>query len=212
MGFLSRKQAETAELLGGLIEPLLAADEELRGCVYATRPGRMSVKLYAIGVTDRRMIIREVDRKWRPTSDPPVSLTPDEVTVDNIFSDWCPLDARRQGPRDQVQRGRGGLPVHGARRHAARERARRFGAAVRSRHADRVPARLPNLNRNRRVSATAARGRRTSAPRRARRGRRRRPCSGSARRAARPRPTRPADTAGGTCTPTGSDWGPGSHR
>lgn len=87
MGFLSRKQAETAELLGGLIEPLLAADEELRGCVYATRPGRMSVKLYAIGVTDRRMIIREVDRKWRPTSDPPVSLTPDEVTVDNIFSD-----------------------------------------------------------------------------------------------------------------------------
>lgn len=87
MGFLARKQNETAELLRAQIDPLVGDDEDLRGCVYATRPGRMSVRLYSIGVTDRRLILREVDRKWRPTPDPPISLTHDEVTVGNIFSE-----------------------------------------------------------------------------------------------------------------------------
>lgn len=99
MGFLSRKQAETAELVRSHVAPLVAADESLVGCVYATRPGKMSVRLYSVGVTDRRLILREVDRKWRPTSDPPISLSADEITVGNIFSEgaeWTLSDKDQQ--------------------------------------------------------------------------------------------------------------------
>jgi hypothetical protein len=86
MGWMSDKQDQAAAMLRDVIEPSVPAGETLAGCVYGTKRGTFSAKLYALGVTDRHLVIQEVDRKWRPVGDAVVAA-PADVTVGNIFAD-----------------------------------------------------------------------------------------------------------------------------
>ena len=86
MGWMADKQAEAAAMLQALIEPLVPHGETLVGCVHATKRGRMSAKLFAVGVTDQHLILQEVDRKWKPDGTP-VIVTPGQIEVGNVFSE-----------------------------------------------------------------------------------------------------------------------------
>jgi hypothetical protein len=55
-----------AETVRPLLERLLEADEELRGVVAATQQKTFSGSLYAVGVTDRRLILQRLDRRLQP--------------------------------------------------------------------------------------------------------------------------------------------------
>lgn len=97
MGWMSDKQAEAADRLRAVIAPNVPTGETLVGCVHATRRSTFSAKLYALGVTDRHLLIQEVDRKWQPAG-APVVVAPQEVAVGNIFGEGATLSL---GSKDQ---------------------------------------------------------------------------------------------------------------
>jgi hypothetical protein len=86
MGWMADKQSEAALKLLGLIEPLVPVGDTLTGCVHAMKRGRLSAKLVAVGVTDRHLILQEVDRKWSPNGSPLIVAAAD-IEVGNIFSE-----------------------------------------------------------------------------------------------------------------------------
>lgn len=86
MGWMADKQGAAAALIQQAVEPSVPAGETLTGSVYATKASSFSSKLYALGVTERHLLIQEVDRKWRPVGQAVVA-TADEITVGNIFRD-----------------------------------------------------------------------------------------------------------------------------
>jgi hypothetical protein len=83
---MSDKQAETAELLRQVVAPHVPDGETLTGCVYANKKSSFSAKLFALGTTDRHLVIQEIDRKWKPAGEAVVA-TPADVEVGNIFSE-----------------------------------------------------------------------------------------------------------------------------
>ncbi len=86
MGFMANKWAETDALLKAAIAPNLGG-EQLVGCVHAIRQGKMSAKVFAIGITPEHLVIVEVDRKMRPGNDAPTKLKASEITVGNLFGE-----------------------------------------------------------------------------------------------------------------------------
>lgn len=90
MGWMANKWAETADRLNAAVAPHVGGDT-LVGCVHAMRQSKMSAKQFAIGVTDDRLVIVEVDRKLKPSNNAPVTLRREEITVGNIFSDGAAL-------------------------------------------------------------------------------------------------------------------------
>lgn len=98
MGWLADKWEQTNALLQEAIGPSIPPGESLVGCVHATRPSSFSSKQYALGVTDRHLLIQQVDRRMRPVGDAVVA-TADDLTVGNIFSDgamWTLSDKDQQ--------------------------------------------------------------------------------------------------------------------
>ena len=72
------------------LEPQLEQGETLRGVVAATYQKTFSGSLYAIGVTDRRLLLQPLDRKLQP-KEPPLSLTPEaiaEFQLDGAGEGW----------------------------------------------------------------------------------------------------------------------------
>jgi hypothetical protein len=67
-----------AETAGPLIEELLAPDESLRGVVAATQQKTFSGSLYAVGVTDRRLILQRLGRRLEPKGEPEL-VTPEAL-------------------------------------------------------------------------------------------------------------------------------------
>ena len=61
-----------AETVGPLLEAQLESSEALRGVVAATQQKTFSGSLYAVGVTDRRLILQRLGRRLEPKGEPEV--------------------------------------------------------------------------------------------------------------------------------------------
>jgi hypothetical protein len=66
---------EFATRVAPVLEPVLEPGETLQGIAAATLRKRFSGGLFAIGVTDRRLILQALDRRLGP-KEPPVLLPP----------------------------------------------------------------------------------------------------------------------------------------
>jgi hypothetical protein len=78
------------EVVRPLLCSLLGPDEELRGIIAATHQRTFSGSLYAIGVTDRRLVLQRLDRKLR-AKDPPRVITAETLAsadVDGAGGGW----------------------------------------------------------------------------------------------------------------------------
>lgn len=60
---------DPAELVLPVLHPLLAEGEELRGWCLATEQTTFSGHTTVLGITDRRLLLQAVDRKFRPKGD-----------------------------------------------------------------------------------------------------------------------------------------------
>jgi hypothetical protein len=60
------------------LESLLEPGEALQGVIAANRQRAFSGHLYAIGVTERRLILQPLDRRFEPDGEP-VSLAPEQI-------------------------------------------------------------------------------------------------------------------------------------
>lgn len=69
---------DVQEMLNAIFEPVLADGEALEGALVGSRSGFMNSKFVVVGVTGRRVIIQETDRKWGPKGEP-LSLTAEDV-------------------------------------------------------------------------------------------------------------------------------------
>lgn len=65
------------------LETALVPGEVLHGAMHATKKSSFSGKVFAVGVTDGRLILVELDRKFEPKS-APISLQPAEITKASI--------------------------------------------------------------------------------------------------------------------------------
>lgn len=64
--------ADIGEKLRPVLEPLLEEGERLEGMCVGSQSGFLSGKFVVIGVTDRRLIVQETDRKQRPKGEPTI--------------------------------------------------------------------------------------------------------------------------------------------
>ncbi len=64
------KKREADVRIQAAIEPFVTAGETLVGCLMATAKSSFSAKMFAIGVTDQRLIMALVDRKLEPKGEP----------------------------------------------------------------------------------------------------------------------------------------------
>ena len=81
---------EFAAVVGSQLDARLEPGEVLRGVVAATQQKTFSGSLYAIGVTDRRLLLQQLDRKAQAKGEP-VSVTPEtieELDLDGARGDW----------------------------------------------------------------------------------------------------------------------------
>jgi hypothetical protein len=69
---------ELGEKLRTAIEPTLQPGEELRGVSVATQQTMFKGRMVGIGVTDHRLIIQGMDRKFEPNCEP-ISLPPERI-------------------------------------------------------------------------------------------------------------------------------------
>jgi hypothetical protein len=69
---------DPADLVLPLLQSLVGDGEQLRGWCLATEQSTFSGHTTVVGVTDQRVIIQPVDRKFRP-KDHPLSIRPDEL-------------------------------------------------------------------------------------------------------------------------------------
>ena len=79
-----------AEIVRPQLESRLEAGEVLRGVIAATHQKTFSGGLFAIGVTDRRLLLQPLDRRIQPKGDP-TSITPAELAsaeIDGAGGDW----------------------------------------------------------------------------------------------------------------------------
>lgn len=80
---------EIVAVVGPQLETRLEPGEVLRGVVAATQQKTFSGSLYAIGVTDRRLLLQQLDRKAQAKD--VVSVTPEtieELDLDGAGGDW----------------------------------------------------------------------------------------------------------------------------
>ena len=81
---------EFASAVRSTLESQLEQGEMLRGVVAATQQALLSGSLYAIGVTDRRLILQPLDRKLQP-KEPFRSVTPEAIAdfdLDGAGGGW----------------------------------------------------------------------------------------------------------------------------
>jgi hypothetical protein len=81
---------DPAELVLPVLNGLLAPDESLRGWCLATEQSTFSGHTTVVGITDQRLVLQAVDRKFRPKDDP-LSIRPGELAAakaDGAGSDW----------------------------------------------------------------------------------------------------------------------------
>ena len=69
---------DPAELVVPILDALLAPEETLRGWCLATEQSTFSGHTTVVGVTDQRLVLQAVDRKFRP-KDEPLSIRPGEL-------------------------------------------------------------------------------------------------------------------------------------
>jgi hypothetical protein len=69
---------ELRDKLRTAIEPTLQPGEELRGVSVATQSSMFKGRVVAIAVTDHRLILQGVDRKFQPNCEP-ISLPPERI-------------------------------------------------------------------------------------------------------------------------------------
>jgi hypothetical protein len=82
--------ADLDSKLRGAIEPLLEPGEELRGVCVATQQSMFKGRQVAIGVSDRRLLVQGMNRKFAPDGEP-VLLPPERIadaSVDGAGSGW----------------------------------------------------------------------------------------------------------------------------
>jgi hypothetical protein len=79
-----------ANVVRPLLEEQLEHEETLRGIVAATHQKTFSGSLYAVGVTDRRLVLQPLDRKLQPKGTPvPVTReTAADAELDGAGGDW----------------------------------------------------------------------------------------------------------------------------
>ena len=81
--------------LRGLVEPLLEPGEELRGVCVATQQSLFKGRQVAIGVSDRRLLVQPVNRRFEPAGEP-LSLPPERIagaSVDGAGGGWMNVSA-----------------------------------------------------------------------------------------------------------------------
>jgi hypothetical protein len=69
---------DPAELVTPILDGLLSPDERLRGWCLATEQSTFSGHTTILGVTDQRLVLQAVDRKFRPKDDA-LSIRPGEL-------------------------------------------------------------------------------------------------------------------------------------
>lgn len=70
--------ADLGEKLRPVAESLLADGEELRGCCVATQSSLFKGRMVAIAVTDGRLIVQGLTRRFEPDGEP-ISLPPERI-------------------------------------------------------------------------------------------------------------------------------------
>lgn len=86
--------ADLAEKLVPVAEALLAPGEELRGCCVATQQRTFKGWMVAIAVTDPRLVLQKLTRKFEPDGEP-LSLPPEriaEAKAEGGAGDWMQLE------------------------------------------------------------------------------------------------------------------------
>lgn len=81
---------DPAEVVTPVIDALLAPGEQLQGWCLATEQSTFSGHTTVLGVTDQRLVVQAVDRKFRP-KDAVLSIRPDELagaSTDDAGSNW----------------------------------------------------------------------------------------------------------------------------
>ena len=84
---------ELGDKLRAALEPALGSGETLRGACVATQQGLFKGRMVAIGVTESRLIIQGVNRKWA-TDGEPMSLPPEriaDVDAEGAGGGWAEL-------------------------------------------------------------------------------------------------------------------------
>lgn len=87
--------AELGDKLRTALAPALEPGEELRGVCVATQQSMFKGRMVAIGVTDARLILQGVSRKWEPDGEP-ISLPPERIAdaaVDGAGGGWPQISA-----------------------------------------------------------------------------------------------------------------------
>jgi hypothetical protein len=85
--------ADLGSRLEPVIEALLEPGEELRGTCVASEVGMLRGRQVAIGVTDRRLLVQGMDRKFSPKGEP-ISLPPERIadaSAEGASGGWVTL-------------------------------------------------------------------------------------------------------------------------
>jgi hypothetical protein len=86
---------ELGEKLRTAIEPTLQPGEELRGVSVATQQTMFKGRMVGIGVTDHRLILQGMDRKFEPNCEP-ISLPPERIAdakAEGAGGGWADIDS-----------------------------------------------------------------------------------------------------------------------
>lgn len=81
---------DPAELVTPILDGVLSPGEELRGWCLATEQSALSGQTTILGVTDQRLVLQAVDRKFRP-KDGTLSIRPGELaaaSADGVGAGW----------------------------------------------------------------------------------------------------------------------------
>lgn len=87
--------AELGDKLRAAVEPALEAGETLRGTCIATQVGLFKGRQVVIGVTDRRLVVQGMTRRFAPDGEP-ISLPPERIesaAADGAGGGWINLGA-----------------------------------------------------------------------------------------------------------------------
>ncbi|MEZ5383376.1 MAG: hypothetical protein R2754_16460 [Microthrixaceae bacterium] len=78
-----QKKNEADDRVHAVIGPEVLPGEQFRGAVLATAKSAFSGQVYAVGVTDARLILVPLDRKLAPKG-PAVSIRPPDITKTSV--------------------------------------------------------------------------------------------------------------------------------
>jgi hypothetical protein len=85
MGIWANQQEAAHRKLQEIVEAEIPAGDTLIGAIHASTQSTFSVKFFAVGATDKHLIIAPLDKRHRRTDEPALVLRPDELDVDTVF-------------------------------------------------------------------------------------------------------------------------------